>query len=322
MSRRRQLSALGLAAATAVALAACGSISDRAQRDSLAAVQVPRSQPPGPTPSPATRVCTASLAPRGPLPLPGQMPAGSYMQATEQRGHLVAGVDQNTLLFGYLNPSSGQIEGLEIDILREVARAIFGNPNALELKAITTAQRIPFVQAGNVDIVADAMTMTCERAKQVSFSTVYYDAGQRVLVPTTATARGVRDLAGKRVCATRGSTSLTTVEGLPYHLIPYPVSQRTDCLVALQQGKADAISTDDAILLGFKAQDPYTKIVGARIADEPYGMGIARGHPEFVRFVNAVLARMRADGTWASIYSRWLGRFQRTPPPPRAQYGG
>ena len=68
-------------------------------------------------------------------------------------------------------------------------------------------------------------------------------------------------------------------------------------MVALQEGRVDAISADDSILLGYQAQDPYTKIVGTRLSDEPYGMAINRAHPEFVRFVNAVLARMRADGS-------------------------
>jgi polar amino acid transport system substrate-binding protein len=98
------------------------------------------------------------------------------------------------------------------------------------------------------------------------------------------------------------------------------VDQRTDCLVALQEGRVAAISSDDAILLGFKAQDPNTKIVGPRLADEPYGMAINRGHPEFVRFVNGVLERLRDDGRWKAIHRRWLGPFAPTPAPPRASY--
>jgi polar amino acid transport system substrate-binding protein len=88
----------------------------------------------------------------------------------------------------------------------------------------------------------------------------------------------------------------------------------------MQQGLVDAITSDDSILLGFKAQDPYTKIVGPRLADEPYGMAISKAHPDFVRFVNGVLAQLRTDGTWRRIYSRWLGAP--TPAPPPARYRG
>jgi polar amino acid transport system substrate-binding protein len=93
--------------------------------------------------------------------------------------------------------------------------------------------------------------------------------------------------------------------------------------VALQQGLVDAVTSDDSILLGFQAQDPYTKIVGPRFADEPYGMAISKAHPDFVRFVNGVLAQMRADGRWRADYARWLGKFTTTvPAPPPAHYGG
>jgi polar amino acid transport system substrate-binding protein len=237
------------------------------------------------------------------------------MRTIQDRGRLIVGVDQNTLLLGYLNPFNGQIEGFDIEMLRQVAAAIFGNPNAIEFRAISSAQRVPVIQDQRVDIVADAMTINCARAQQVDFSTVYYDAAQRILVPANSHIRGLGDLAGRRVCATQGSTSIQNIRLLAPRAIPYAVPLRTDCLVALQEGKVDAISTDDTILSGFLAQDPYTKIVGPRLNSEPYGMAISKRHPEFVRFVNAVLERERQDGTWASIYDRWLGRITHAPAP-------
>lgn len=315
-----------VAATTAVAvLAGCGSSSDRALRTSLSALATPPAASTPAAPPAAPVRCgdpTASLRPAGGLPPPRRMPAGSYMARIQKRGRLVAGVDQNTLLFAYFNPATRRIEGFEVDVLREVARAIFGNPDAIELRAVTTAQRIPEVQSGAVDVVADAVTVNCERRRLVDFSSVYFAAAQRVLVPAASRARGLADLHGRRVCATRSSTSLARLERAPSHPTPYPVAQRTDCLVALQEGRVAAITSDDAILLGFKAQDPATRIVGPRLGDEPYGMAIAKGHPEFVRFVNGVLQRMRQDGTWRAIHRRWLGPFAPTPAPPEARYAG
>ena len=87
--------------------------------------------------------------------------------------------------------------------------------------------------------------------------------------------------------------------------------------------RAVAVTSDDAILLGFQAQDPYTKIVGPSISPQPYGMAISKAHPEFVRFVNGVLARIRTDGTWRRIYTKWLGGLVHfTPAPPTAHYSG
>src|SRR5205814_1173143 len=147
-------------------------------------------------------------------------------------GRLVAGVDQNTLLFAYFNPLHKGLEGFEIDLLHQLSQAIFGNPNKVTFKVITTAQRIPAVQDGGVDIVVDATTITCARKQQVDFSTVYYNAGQKLLVPIDSPIHSIADLAGKRVCATIGSTSIANIEALAPKAIPAPAKQRTDCLVA------------------------------------------------------------------------------------------
>jgi len=250
----------------------------------------------------------ASLRPSGPLPTPGAMPAGTTMARIAARGRLIVGVDQNTYLFGFRDAASGEIVGFDVDIAKEVATAIFGDwRNHLQLVAISSAQRIPFVREHKVDIVAHTMTMNCDRWRQVSFSTEYYDAGQKVLVGRASTARGIDDLGGKKVCAAAGSTSIQNIAAARSKPIPVSVNDWTDCLVLLQQGQVEAISTDDTILAGLAAQDPTTRLVGAAFTSEPYGLAIDQNAADFVRFVNAVLDRMRADGTWATIYRRWLG---------------
>jgi polar amino acid transport system substrate-binding protein len=322
---RKITALLGLVLAAAV-IAGCGGTSDHALNaslDALAAHATTTSTTTSSTTPPACTNVTASLRPPATLPPPGLMPSGSYMAQIQRRGHLVAGVDQNTLLFAYFNPLHRTLEGFEIDLLRQLSQAIFGNPNKIVFKVITTAQRIPDVQNGSVDIVVDATTITCARKQMVDFSTVYYNAGQKLLVPTDSPIHSIADLAGKRVCATIGSTSIENIEKLAPKAIPVKVPQRTDCLVDLQQGTVDAVTSDDAILLGFQAQDPYTKIVGASFSPQPYGMVISKSHPEFVRFVNGVLERLRTDGTWRQIYNRWLGSLVKTTPaPPTPQYSG
>jgi polar amino acid transport system substrate-binding protein len=91
----------------------------------------------------------------------------------------------------------------------------------------------------------------------------------------------------------------------------------TDCLVRLQQGEVAAISTDNSILAGLEGQDPFTKIVGPELTNEPYGLAISKQHPDFVRFVNAVLAAEESDGRWAASYKRWVGTPVPAAPPAR-----
>lgn len=282
------------------------------------------------TPAPTGSTATAppcvpeasSLAPPATLPAPGAMPANSTMAAIQQNGALRVGVDQNTFDWGYRDPTTGQIVGFDIDIARAVARAIFGDDKHITFVAITSAQRIPYIQQGKVDLVADTMTINCARLTQVAFSSVYYEAGQQVLVPRLSAATDLADLAGQKVCAAAGSTSIANLARASPPVIPVAVNDWTDCLVMLQQNQVAAISTDNAILAGMVAQDPDTKIVGPAFTREPYGLAMSgdRNHQDLVRFVNGVLARMRADSEWAAIYHRWLPGP--VPAPPPARYAG
>jgi polar amino acid transport system substrate-binding protein len=286
---------------------------------------------PTPSPAPATPAPAAagpadtsckprqSLRPAGALPAPGRMPTGSYMAEIQKRGRLRVGTSQDTLLFSSRNPFTGTVEGFDVDVAREVARAIFGDPDKIQIVVTTNPNRIPYVQNGTVDLVAKTMTINCERWHDVNFSSVYYEAGQKVLVSTESTVTGIKDLAGKKVCAATGSTSLKTLQELTPKVVPVPVAKQSDCLVAFQRNRVDAISIDDTLLAGLAAQDPYAKIVGDRITEEPYGLALSQQHPEFTRFVNAVLARIRADGTWQRIYRTWLGT-RVAPAPPAAEY--
>jgi len=321
-SRLRHLA--GLAIVAAMVVAGCGSTSDRASHIALVALATPTPQLPSSSGG-STTLCTASLRPPAALPAPGDMPAGSFMAKIRKRGYLIAGVNAGLLDFGYFNPSTGQIEGFEIDLVNEIAAAIFGTAKGhVQLVALTVPQRIPFVQQGTVDIVVDAITMTCSRSQEVDFSTVYYDAKQRVLVPTNSPARSMRDLAHKRVCASAASTPVSVMQSLPAAERPLIVQepQAVDCLVQMQEGQIAGISTDSSILLGFQAQDRNTMIVGPSLGDVPYGMAINKAHPEFVRFVNGVLAQLERDGTWQRLQAHWLGQFHQLESPPKPEYDG
>ena len=107
---------------------------------------------------------------------------------------------------------------------------------------------------------------------------------------------------------------MNTIQGYPSHPKVVQVPYWTDCLVLLQQDEVAAISTDDTILYGLEAQDPFTKVVGPELTEEPYGLAMSKQHPDFVRFVNAVLAQERSDGAWVASYHRWVGPQDTAPP--------
>jgi ABC-type amino acid transport substrate-binding protein len=247
--------------------------------------------------------------------------AGSYMAKVVQRGRLVAGVKQDQPLFGYLNPRTNKLEGFDVDVVKEVARALFNDPSEsrLELKPVTSASRIPLLQEGGIDLIAATMTITEERKQQIDFSDVYYLAGQSLLVKKDSPAAKIQDLdqADKTICSAKGSTSEQNITKFAPNAQKVLFDGYADCVTALQQGRADAVSTDDIILAGFAAQDPGLKLVGGQFTQEPYGLGVNKASAGFLEFVNGVLKTMKANGRWKAIYTQWLGSIGPAPEPPK-----
>jgi polar amino acid transport system substrate-binding protein len=242
--------------------------------------------------------------------------AGSMMAKIQARGTLIAGARADVRSFGFVNPTNQRYEGFDVDLLREVARAIFGDPEKIEFKTVTSATRIPLVKEGAVDIVASTMTITDARAKEIDFSAVYYLAQQKVLVKSTSPITSIKDTAGKRVCASKGSTSAVNIKAKSPTAEAVLLDNYQECLAAIQSGRVDAISTDDAILGSLVKQDSTLKVVGPAFSDEPYGLGIQLGHPEFVTFVNGVIAKVKSNGRWKELAALWLGDYGKSLQPP------
>lgn len=338
LSRRPRVALL----LSAVVVAGCANTSAVTTTAPSPAVVAPAAGPTDPCPAgaPAAR---RSYSPGGSV---AELSGGSSVQAIKRRGRLIVGTSGDVLLWGSRNPATGRLEGFDIDMAREVARAIFGSPDKIEYRVINYGQRLPALSGevrakqqaapSTVDLVLHTMTINCERWTQIAFSSEYYSAGQKVLVradlPALASKKAqnvqITDLEaqpGTRVCVAEGSTNLDNLKAYPQlDRNKVTVSDLGECLVKFQLGEADAITGDDTVLAGFAAQDPYARVVGPAFSDEPYGIGVAKDKTDLVRFVNAVLEQTRSDGTWASIYKRWMGSVQPgqpVPDPPQPLYG-
>jgi polar amino acid transport system substrate-binding protein len=273
---------------------------------------------PDPSPAPArTEHCdrTASLR-----PFPDRRQAEEAVEKIRNRGRLIVGLDIGSNLFSFRDPITGTITGFDVDIAGEVARDIFGTPSAVEYRILSSADRISALQNNTVDIVVKTMTMTCERRALVNFSAAYFLAQQRILAPRESEIAQPSDLAGTKVCVANGTTSLRRVQEIDPPPTIVTVVSWADCLVALQQREVDAVSTDDAILAGLVSQDPYLHIVGPNMAEQPYGIGINLANTALVRFVNGTLERIRTDGTWGTLYRKWLTVLGPAPAPPAPRY--
>src|SRR3954454_190128 len=145
---------------------------------------------------------TASLR-----PFNNKAEADAAVAAIKQRGRLLVGLDIGSNLFSFRDPITGEITGFDVDIAGEVARDIFGTPSQVEYRIMSSAERIKALQNNEVDIVVKTMTITCERRKEIAFSTVSLLANQRILAPRDSRITQASDLSGKRVCAATGTTS-------------------------------------------------------------------------------------------------------------------
>lgn len=240
-------------------------------------------------------------------------PAGTTMGELQRKGEIVIGVKFDVPPFGFKNPTSGDVEGFDIDMGRAIAEELGVKPRFIEA---VSDNRIPFLKRGTADLILSTMTINRERNGEIDFSNPYYVAHGRVLVPKDSDIQGIDDLAGENVCTALGSTYEETLREQAPKAKRKLVDTYSECLELIQNGAVDAVSTDDVILTGMIIQDPELKLVGTDLTTEPYGAGIRKGDSELQGFVNDTLDKVKQDGRWEAAYQRWVGRYTREPEQP------
>lgn len=233
------------------------------------------------------------------------------LAAVKKKGVLVCGVKDSLPPFGYVDPGSREIVGYDIDFCRALADKL---KVKVELKPVTSASRIPQLQERNIDLIAATMTHTTEREKQIDFSHTYFLTGQMFLTKT-GTVKTLKDLEGKKIATAKGSTSeQNAAKAVPTATVlsfdDYP-----QAVLALQQGKVAAVTTDESILMGQLNKLPpgQFEIPNLQISEEPYGIGMRKGDSAFVGFVNKTLLEMEKNGEARRIYDKWFTATSGTP---------
>jgi glutamate transport system substrate-binding protein len=242
--------------------------------------------------------------------------AGTTMAALNEAGTITIGTKFDQPLFGQVD-ASGDPQGFDVEIGKLIAAKLGIAESGINWIESASANREPFIQSGEVDIVVATYTINDKRKEVVSFAGPYYNAGQDILViagnPEGIT--GPADLAGKAVCTVSGSTSEANIAEYTDNVVS--LAGYADCLEPLRQGSVVAVTTDNVILAGLAdANSGEFEVVGAPFTEEPYGIGLALEDDEFRSFINDVLEESFADGTWDELWMKTAGTVLLLPGPP------
>lgn len=245
--------------------------------------------------------------------------SGSFMAQIQARGKLIAevrgGPDTPFPFFAFRNPDTHELEGFDIDMMRAVAKAIFGRDDSsvLELRTVARPDRMSALKQGAVDI-ADAMLITDANATQVDLSDPYLRTVDLMVVRKGSPIASFADSGGKRVCvvyARSFSLAADLAQAQP-RLGGEIIGSREDCLTALKSGQVDAVFGHSPDTLAMAAEDPSLNFTSALTSPRMWGWAVPKGHPEFVQFLNHLLQRVQADGRWKAAAANWLNGYEDT----------
>lgn len=223
------------------------------------------------------------------------------------RGVLNVGVKVDVPGFGYKNISTGANEGFEIDLARQIAKAILGDETKVSFTPVTAKTRGPLLDTGELDIVIATFTVTEERKLSYEFSTIYYTDAVSLLVKKADGYKSLKDLDGKTIGVAQSATTKAVLEteaknqGITLKFSEY--TSYPEIKVALDSGRVQAFSVDRAILMGYI--EDSTEILADRYAPQEYGAAMKKGNLELLSVVNSTIAGLDASGELLAMKAVW-----------------
>ncbi|WP_353945626.1 glutamate ABC transporter substrate-binding protein [Streptomyces sp. HUAS MG91] len=270
--------------------------------------------------SPPTKGPSADELPKYQVAQGFSLPDSKTWKRARNRGYFVVGAKEDQPYLGEKNPANGVYSGFDIEIAKMMSASLGLDPGRIRFKTIASANRETALQNGQIDYYVGTYTINDNRKKLVGFAGPYYMAGQSLLVRTDEDdIHGPQDLAGKRVCSAAGSTPYQRIQAdyPKADLVAYDTY--SICVDNLLTYQVDAVTTDDAILLGFAAKAPdEMKIAGKPFSQEPYGIGLPKSDSA-IRFAmdDALVAREK-NGDWKKAFEATLGLSGEAAPKPPA----
>jgi len=217
--------------------------------------------------------------------------------------------------FSYLS-RVGEPIGYSIELCRCLVDAMseaVGRDLAIRWLPVTSDTRLDAITSGRADLECGSTTNNLKRAKLVAFSPVIFVSGTKLLVKSGSPIKSFRDLAGRTVVVTAGTTNEETMREISKKFgIDYKVQVARDhaeSFAEVAQGRADAFATDDVLLYGLIAQNAARGkyvVVGDFLSYDPYGIVYRRSDPQMQKVVNDAFRALADDGEIDRQYQRWF----------------
>ena len=237
-----------------------------------------------------------------------QAASANRLDDIKSKGTLVCGTQNASTPYGFQDPATRQYAGYDVDICQAVARQLGVK---LEHKPLSTEARIPEVKMGRVDMVAGSVAWLPKRAQEVDFSYQYLEGHIKVLVNKDSGISSLSGLAGKKVCASSGSSSAAIAKEVLKDSEVLTYQNISQCYLGLQNDKVIGMTAGELVLKRFlnesQNSDRPTVLIEEPTYTEKIGIIFQKGQPELVEAVNQALVALDQSGELTTIYNKWMG---------------
>jgi glutamate/aspartate transport system substrate-binding protein len=238
------------------------------------------------------------------------------LAAIKSRHTVNLGYRESSPPFSFLNQANRPI-GYSIELCEAIVEEIgveVDDPNLkIEYVKVTSDDRIPAVVQGKVDLECGSTTANAERSKQVAFSPLMFVAGTKLMVAKDSTISAPKDLQGKTVVVTKGTTNEQAIHALDKKfnlgLNIVVAGDHEQSYQMLVDGKVDAFATDDILLYGLiarhKSQDKF-RVTGDYLSYDPYGIMFRKGEPQLKEVVERTFRKLGTNHDLVPLYNKWF----------------
>lgn len=237
---------------------------------------------------------------------PQKEPVVNTLDDITKRGEVIIGIKTDTYPFGFKD-KNGKYTGYDIDLANMIGQEIFQKKGKVKFVPVTASDRMMKLFSEDVDMIVATMSVTPTRLQIMDFSDPYYIAGQAVLVKKGSKIKGLRDLNGKKAIIVFGTSSESSLRAAVPRVSIIGYKTYTEAVKALKQGKADAIVSDDTILIGLSLKDANLVLLPKRYSREPYAVAFRKGQEseDLVRIVNNVINESVRNGTLQKLQKNY-----------------